>query len=81
MNYFMKCGCSSSGCFDTKTKKPVCSIHDCEEIIKRPNLEGRQAKCVYGQHEIVDSDIKLYYFRYLPNKTYDEYYCGCFGYE
>jgi hypothetical protein len=51
-------------------------------------LEGRKARCVYfpprrgytckGE---VDSRWELPFFKYQPDKPYDEYYCGCWGWD
>lgn len=47
---------------------------------KRPDLTGRKAKCSYGD-KIVDSKWSLPFFNYRPGKEFDEYYCGCWGWE
>lgn len=81
----MKCGHSANG-YDAKTGNPVCIIcsmitPDAEIVVEeRPSLEGRKAKCGYGD-KIVDSDYNLPFFEYRPDRKYDSYYCGCFGWS
>lgn len=38
----------------------------------------RQPKCECGS---VPSRIDLAFFKYQPNKKYDEFYCGCMGWD
>ena len=56
--------------------------------IKQPNLEGRAARCIYyGSSKRnggvcrseVPSNTDLPFFIHKPDKKYDEYYCGCWG--
>ena len=56
-------------------------ICDCTELAdENPSLQGRKAKCSFcGQ--IKDSDYDLPFFEYKPDKEYDEYYCGCGGWD
>lgn len=82
----MKCGCIAQGvCSQSGGVKhdppiPVCVIHDCTEQAEMPDLTGRQAKCAYG-HRIVDSSPNLAFFKHQPDQEYDEYYCGCHGWD
>jgi hypothetical protein len=78
----LECGCAACAFRIVDGNKiPCCGIHDCitpsEEM---PSLEGREAKCSYGDR-IVESNYNLAFFRYKPNKEYDEYYCGCYGWD
>jgi hypothetical protein len=83
--YLMACGHVSNAICDNK---PVCAICygtcDRAEVIvyecigNTGGLEGRKAKCVYGD-TIVDSRWNLQFFEYCPDKEYDKYYCGCYG--
>ncbi len=65
----MACGCAAnSERTGTSGKKhdpiPCCSIHDCIEIVKRPNLIGRQAKCGCGRIEPSNPDhLAFFEFR------------------
>ena len=58
-----------------------------------PSLEGRRARCSYCREpsedarnvghrpEGVQSDFKLPFFSHQPDRDFDEYYCGCFGWD
>lgn len=57
------------------------------------NLTGRKARCSYygktfthrGRRVTctgeVDSKVSLAFFEHCPDKEYDNYYCGCFGWD
>ena len=79
--YKMKCGCVNNA---TCEGKPACAIHSCTTIEFKcegnKGLEGRKAKCSYGG-SIVDSSWGLAFFQHKPNEEYDEYYCGCYGWD
>jgi hypothetical protein len=84
--YLMGCGHVSNA---TKDSKPICiicrDIHDgaekviCE-CIGNTELEGRKAKCFYGD-TIVDSRWDLAFFEYRPAHSFDGYYCGCYKWD
>lgn len=75
----LKCGCANNA-INMASKKPSCAIHGCDEVAEQqPNLEGREARCYC--YKIVKSDINLPFFHYLPEYTYDEYYCGHDGWN
>lgn len=74
----MKCGHSANA---TSNDKPICVICGCDELADfQPNLTGRKAKCSYCKKE-ADSNVNLPFFEYKPDKEYDEYYCGCYGWD
>lgn len=88
----MKCG-HSANAFNEK-KEPCCAI--CvgttpnAEIVddNPPDLTGRKARCHYSQPKrgytcrgIVDSSPDLPFFKREPDKPYDSYYCGCWGWD
>ena len=84
----MKCGHVAQG-IDMNTGAPVCvicagirdgSIEVEREVSGTDSLQGRRAKCSYGD-SIVDSSWELPFFEYLPNKEFDRYYCGCWGWD
>ncbi len=80
-NQLMKCGCVAHG-KNAQTMQPWCVTHDCEEPAEAlPSLEGRSATCCYGHHAKVPSKWDLAFFRYRPESTEDEYYCGCYGWD
>jgi len=63
------------------TRVPSCAICACEEQVVIPDLSTRQAKCSYGMHAIRTSNMHLAFFEHRPQYEYDEYYCGCHGWE
>lgn len=80
-SHLMKCGCANNA-VRTKGDKdiPVCSYHDCEEILPRPELKGRWAECLYCEN-IRDSSLDLPFFQYRPGNFHDWYVCGCKGWD
>jgi len=89
MAYLMKCGHVGNSLLLTKEGAiPYCAI--CgntvvdKEVHGKVGLEGRKARCTQHrgiENSIVDSDWDLAFFRYCPDKEYDEYYCGCWGWD
>lgn len=84
-NHFklLKCGCSAQATLSYGGSEPKagCGIHDCTEIDESPpDLTNRIAKCSYGGNP-VPSSTRLAFFRHHPNKEFDEYYCGCWGWD
>lgn len=84
MKYLMACGCVNIAV--TSDGKPACPIHDCLEIKREivsptEGLEGRKARCSYHCGSESESKWTLPFFKYKPNEQYDEYYCGCFGWD
>lgn len=75
---------------------PTCIVHDCCDVVDAPDLKGRKARCGnYGratyknecddcvhvcQHER-KSSVDLAFFSHKPNEEYDEFYCGCHGWD
>lgn len=85
--YLMKCGHADNATLTTGQEAiPVCAIYGCTEIEKQienytEGLEGRYAKCTMGEHGIVPSRWNLPFFEYRPDNKYDNYYCGCRGWD
>lgn len=81
----MKCGCVAQG--TDQDGKPVCVVHAgldsgaYEPAEVQPDLSGRKAKCCYGNHGETDSDFRLAFFVHRPDHEFDEYYCGCWGWD
>lgn len=82
MRPLMKCGHSQNG---TTGEKPACALCGCTEVADvQPDLAGRKARCSYfglkckGERE---SSNDLPFFKHRPDKPYDEYYCGCYGWN
>lgn len=82
MPYLMKCGHASNA---TSEGKPACAICGCIDIIKEckgiEGLEGRKAKCSQCGKSIVNSKWELPFFKHRPDREYDTYYCGCWGWD
>lgn len=80
--YKMKCGCTNNAV--NGEGKPSCAIHGCSVIEfkceGKKGLEGRKAKCSYGD-TIVDSSWGLAFFQHKPKEEFDEFYCGCCGWD
>lgn len=53
-----------------------CENFECDEA-----LDGRTAKCCYRCGSMESSKPSLPFFEYRPDKEYDSYYCGCFGWD
>lgn len=79
----MKCGHTANAEYDDG--KPCCLIcspkREAYEVVdNKPNLTGRKAKCT-DCGEIVDSNWNLPFFEYCPDKEYDRFYSGCWGWD
>lgn len=79
----MKCGHTANAEYDDG--KPCCLIcspkREAYEVIdEKPDLTGRKAKCT-DCGEIVDSNWNLPFFEYCPDKEYDRFYSGCWGWD
>jgi hypothetical protein len=82
----MKCG-HAANAKDTNTGAPVCVI--CVGIYpgatevddSPPDLTGRMAKCTYCKTTQPSDPEKRPFFEYRPNCEFDNYYCGCRGWE
>lgn len=82
-NVLMKCGHTANA--EYEDGKPCCLIcapkTEAFEIVEeKPNLKGRKAKCT-DCGKITDSRWDLPFFAYRPDKEFDHYYCGCFGWD
>lgn len=79
----MNCGHTSQG-YDSKTDQPVCIVcSNYQQATNLPDLTGREATCFYkfGCKNKEKSSFRLAFFKYDANNTYDEYYCGCKGFD
>lgn len=90
----MKCGHTAQA-YEQGTNKPVCIICMCDEVAETlPDLTGRVARCTYYGQGInnrssgykvckgeVPSSFDLPFFEYRPDKPYDKYYDGCYGWD
>ena len=88
IKYLMACGHVAQA-VDGKTDKPGCIFcfpNPKSMIVKRTienmtdGLEGRKARCTWCNKK-TDSRWDLAFFEYKPDKEYDEYYCGCGGWD
>lgn len=80
----MACGHSANGI--SQDGSPVCVIcvgitPAARQLAVTPNLAGRTARCVYGDHARKPSSTDLAFFEYRQDKPDDLYYCGCFGWD
>lgn len=90
MKVFLKCGHFANA--TDNEGNPACAIHagitDTSVADKQPDLTGRKAKCTYKlgrsgkeDHAPVESSPDLAFFQYKPGEIFDEYYCGCWGWD
>lgn len=86
----MKCGCAANAKCDKfqgveyKPAKECCLHHMCfEEAEEQPNIEGRFARCSYYRtcKTQVASNFNLAFFSYRPEKEFDDFFCGCKGWD
>lgn len=84
MKPMMKCGHAANAV--DKDGNPCCAI--CAGFTPNafivddsaPDLTGRKAKCCYCGKER-ESSPELPFFEYKPDKEYDKFYCGCWGWD
>ena len=57
-------------------------------VVTPPDFTGRRARCSYRKRrdgELCtaeeDSSPNLAFFAHRPNKDFDEFYCGCWGWD
>jgi hypothetical protein len=85
----MQCGHAANATVkdkETGESKPCCVI--CAGIsagwdvvaTSPPDLSGRKAKCSYC-NRTRDSAISLAFFEHRPDEAFDDYYCGCRGWD
>lgn len=86
----MKCGCRAQGyrVLDGGKEVPACVVHagltpDAYIEVPEPDLATRRARCAYfrtcGQEK--PSADNLAFFVHQPDKPFDEFYCGCHGWD
>ena len=88
----MKCGHTTNA--ETGDNKPACAICGCTEVSEQViDLTGRKARCTYYGKVVnhqgrkvtckseADSKTSLPFFKHKPESQYDEYYCGCCGWN
>lgn len=84
MKPMMKCGHAANAV--DKDGNPCCAIcagSTPDAFIvedKEIDLTGRKAICSYC-NTIVDSSLDLPFFEYRPDKEYDNFYDGCWGWD
>ena len=87
MNILMKCGHTANArSADDKPSCVICiGIHPGASIVDDapPSLDGRIAKCSYKRvcKSAQPSNLALAFFAHHPNQEFDEYYCGCQGWD
>ena len=84
----MKCGHAANA--HTQDGRPVCAIctgirPGADEVDDSPpNLAGRTARCSYYDWHCQSqqpSDPSLPFFAHHSDRPFDEYYCGCYGWD
>ena len=86
----MKCGHRSQS--EDSNGKPICVI--CiglderativDESITDEILKDRKARCSYYGSKCTSeqpSSLNLAFFSHQPDKEYDKFYCGCYGWD
>ena len=79
----MACGHAANA---TCNGKPVCAICLDEESARtpmeeQPDLSARTAECCYHCGAKQQSSTSLAFFEWRPDQEFDEYYCGCRGWN
>ena len=74
----LACGCAAQA---TRNGAPWCSTHGEGRLAIPPDLAGRTARCAYSCGHTQPSSLRLAFFRHLPERDTDQYYCGCFGWD
>lgn len=88
----MECGHANNGTLYSPNgvSKPMCMMCGCDKIKKeitdvKEGLKNRTALCVGhkggADYAPTPSRWNLPFFQYTPQYKYDEYYCGCWGWE
>ena len=73
------CGCRAMAV--TSEGKPFCTTHmESQQMdFSKELLKERKAECECGK--LVNSNISLAFFEYLPQSSKDRFYCGCKGWD
>lgn len=76
----MSCNCAANA-LRSGTGKACCLVHGTEDLRQvQPDLTGREARCGYCKR-VEPSRVGLAFFRYKELFEFDEYYCGCRGFD
>ena len=84
MEFLMKCGHVANA--KDENGVIMCGICDCKEIQCEchgdEGLENRLASCRHCSGGAPGpSKWNLPFFKYQPDKPFDSYYCGCYGWD
>lgn len=84
MTTMMKCGHAANA--RDELGNPVCAVcygitTDAVVVVEGAKVEGRMMRCSYGHGTPQPSDPRAAFFRSVPNEPYDEFYCGCWGWD
>ena len=85
-------GCGHTANAKNGAGEPSCvicvGIHPgAETVVEGPDLSGRQMTCSYasrggaGRHAPQPSNTQAAFFSQHPDREFDEYYCGCYGWD
>jgi hypothetical protein len=77
----MKCGHAANSTHNGKPSCVICFgiVEGADEIANTPDLSNRKSKCSCGN--TVPSNTELAFFEYRPDREYDNYFCGCLGWD
>lgn len=81
--FLMKCKHANNA--RDRKGNPVCVICGCVDVVKKielptDGLEGRTAKCP-DCGSMTESKWDLPFFKHNPDREFDSYYCGCYGWK
>ncbi len=80
INPIMTCGHAANA--KNREGELACAICGSTEVsTTEPDLSGRQARCSCGRTAGSENREFLAFFSYRPGKDFDEYYCGCWGWD
>lgn len=84
MKQMMKCG-HAANATDHRTSKPCCAIcvgivSGYDQVADPIDLSDRRARCAYCK-TTQPSSTDLAFFGHMPERKFDDYYCGCRGWD
>lgn len=75
----MTCGHAANA---TSNGSPACAICGTVTVAtEAPDLTGREARCYCGSVASSEKREYLAFFSHRPGAEFDEYYCGCRGWD
>ncbi len=87
LTYGHQIGCSKSGLPNYQKSSTIDKVEskkenhvDTQDTSKKLNTEKRRAKCIQCALK-TESNSGLAFFESKPEKEFDSYYCGCYGWD